>query len=92
MKIIRGRSPPHLCCGKYLKCKGGAEKWGGWFEEKNWIGWQEHMKGLVSRLNTLLASPENAIELISPQEQKNDLAAEQADCSAVGNSWPNMEL
>lgn len=69
-----------------------GEKWGGWFEEKNWIGWQEHMKELVSRLNTLLASPENAIELISPQEQKNDLAAEQADCSAVGNSWPNMKL
>lgn len=55
-----------------------GEKWGGWFEEKNWIDWQEHMKTLVSRLNTLLTSPESSIELISPQEQENDLVAGQS--------------
>ena len=42
---------------------------GGWFEEKNWIGWQKHMSELVERMDTLLASEEDKIELIQPQEQ-----------------------
>ena len=45
-------------------------KWGGWFEEKNWIGWQEHMTELVSRLDTLLESSEAEIELITLQRPK----------------------
>ena len=44
-----------------------GEKWGGWFEEKNWIGWQEHMAELVSRLDILLESSEAKIELIPLQ-------------------------
>lgn len=24
-----------------------GEKWGGWFKEKDWIGWQEHMTVLI---------------------------------------------
>lgn len=48
-----------------------GRKWGGWFEEKNWISWQEHMEGLAGRLEVLLASPENKIELIQPQEQES---------------------
>lgn len=46
-------------------------KWGGWFKEKDWIGWQKHMEGLTGRLDVLLASPENHIELLLPQEQEN---------------------
>ena len=42
----------------------------GWFEEKNWIGWQEHMTELVSRLDTLLESSEAEIELITLQRPK----------------------
>lgn len=48
-----------------------GEKWGGWFKEKDWIGWQEHMTTLVNRLDTLLGSQENHFELISLQEQQN---------------------
>ncbi len=48
-----------------------GEHWGGWREEKSWIGWQEHMATLVSRLDTLLASPGSHIELIPSQEQEN---------------------
>lgn len=44
-----------------------GEKWGGWFEEKNWIGWQEHMAELISRLDILLESSEGKIELIPLQ-------------------------
>lgn len=74
-----------------------GQKWGGWFEEKDWIDWQEHMQTLVSRLNTLLTSSESTVELISPQKQKNGLVAEQlhedkADCPSVDNDWPNMKL
>ena len=60
---------------RHIKEEAGAQtedgkKWGGWFEEKNWIGWQEHMAELVSRLDTLLESSEAEIELISLQRQK----------------------
>jgi hypothetical protein len=53
-----------------LRAKYG-EEWGGWFKEKDWIGWQEHMTTLASRLDTLLVSSENHIELIPPQGQEN---------------------
>lgn len=44
-----------------------GRKWGGWFEERNWVGWQEHMGGLASRLNGVLASPKNHLELYSQE-------------------------
>ena len=47
------------------------DRWGGWFEEKNWHDWQNHMSMLVSRMDSLLASPESQIELLHPQEQAN---------------------
>lgn len=53
-----------------------GEHWGSWREEKNWIGWQEHMTTLVSRLDILLASPGSHIELIPSQEQENGPAME----------------
>lgn len=57
---------------KYAKkSAAGSRKWGGWFEEQDWIGWQKHMEGLVGRLDALLASPRNHIELVPPQEQEN---------------------
>ena len=53
------------------KCKAEhGEMWGGWFEEKNWIGWQEHMEALVSCLDTLLAAEGNLLELVPQQQQK----------------------
>lgn len=55
------------------KCKAEhGEMWGGWFEEKNWIGWQEHMEALVSCLNTLLAAEGNLLELVPQQQIKRD--------------------
>lgn len=47
--------------------------WNGWFEEKNWIGWQEHMENLVNRLDTLLACPKERLELVSLQKQEQGL-------------------
>lgn len=46
-------------------------KWGGWFEEKNWIGWQRHMKDLISRLDELLALPGDSVELVPSKTQEN---------------------
>lgn len=47
-------------------------KWNGWFEEKDWIGWQEHMTSLVSRLDTLIQlSASQTIDLLSPQIQES---------------------
>nr|WP_290100889.1 DUF4259 domain-containing protein [Enterocloster clostridioformis] len=43
---------------------------GGWFKKEDWISWQKHMEGLIGRLDVLLASPENRIQLISALEQK----------------------
>lgn len=45
-----------------------GEKWGGWFEERNWIGWQVHMENLVRRLDMLLEMPGTGIELVPLQE------------------------
>ena len=56
---------------KYAESQpGDGAKWGGWFEEKNWVGWQKHMAELVSRLDTLLESSEAEIELITLQRPK----------------------
>lgn len=44
-------------------------RWNGWFEEKDWMGWQEHMAALIGRLDGVLASPENHVELLSVQQQ-----------------------
>lgn len=57
----------------YAKKNAAAEtengrKWGGWLQEQDWINWQKHMEGLVSRLDVLLAAPESRIELLSSQE------------------------
>ena len=53
---------------KYAESQtGDGAKWGGWFEEKNWIDWQEHMEKLVGRLDIILDSPEAEIELIPLQ-------------------------
>lgn len=39
--------------------------WNGWFEEKNWLGWQEHMGTLISRLDELLTFHGNSVELLA---------------------------
>jgi len=53
-----------------LSAKYDGEKWGGWFEKKNCIGWQEHMKTLTNRLDMLLAIGGDRIELIASQQQQ----------------------
>lgn len=46
--------------------------WNGWFEEKNWIGWQKHMESLLSRLDTLAQSLAiQTIDLLSLKSQEN---------------------
>lgn len=47
-------------------------KWGGWFEKKDWINWQRHMKALIIRLDMLLASAEDIIEIMSVKEQNQE--------------------
>lgn len=47
--------------------------WNGWFQEKDWLGCQEHMGTLVSRLDELLTFPGNSVELLSlrqPEERQ----------------------
>ncbi len=45
-----------------------GRKWNGWFEKKNWVGWQEHMAALAGRLDGLLAAPEECVELVPVQQ------------------------
>lgn len=66
-----------------LRAQGG-EKWGGWFEEKDWIGWQEHMATLINCLDTLIDSQENHVELLFPQEQQT------GECNK--NDSPNASM
>jgi len=57
-----------------FRAKHGNDEWdqrGGWREEKDWYGWQNHMSMLVSRMDSLLSSPGSQIELLHPQEQAN---------------------
>ena len=37
--------------------------YGGWFAEKDWIGWQKHMENLISRMDELLQSPGETVDL-----------------------------
>lgn len=44
----------------------GLDKWSGWFKEKDWLAWQEHMEGLVERMDALLASSQGSgMELLA---------------------------
>ena len=50
----------------------GTGEWdqrNGWRENEDWQGWKDHMAGLVSRMDGLLALPDSRIELIKPREQ-----------------------
>ena len=49
---------------------------GGWREEKDWTGWQDHMSSLIGRLDVLIAFPESTIELNRMQEQQAGLTME----------------
>lgn len=63
---------------KFAKEKDGfSQNRGGWLKEKDWQDWQDHMVTLVSRLNALLAFPEDRIELSKLQGQKKDPVIEQ---------------
>ena len=45
-------------------------KWGGWFKEENWVGWQEHMTYLVGCLDVLLSSVGSQVELVNMKDQE----------------------
>ena len=49
-----------------------GSKWGGWFKEQDWIAWQDHMKLLIDRMDTLLESPEDKIELMGQPKQTEE--------------------
>lgn len=56
-----------------IKNADGLKKWGGWFEEKNWLRWQGYMKTLIIRLNRLLAVPESRVDLMASWEPEQRL-------------------
>ncbi len=39
---------------------------GGWFDPKDWDGWQKHMEGLIHRLDGVLALEGSTLELAHP--------------------------
>lgn len=41
-----------------------GDQWGGWFAEKDWNDWKNHMQTLVNRIDALCALPDDPIELI----------------------------
>lgn len=53
-----------------------GRKWGGWFKERDWISWQDHMECLIRRMDQLLAASENTVELIRPAKQDMDVHME----------------
>lgn len=60
-----------------------GRKWNGWFEEKDWVGWQEHMTNLVSRLDSLLASMGDSLDFLTSQEQSSETQPENNDFSIM---------
>lgn len=44
----------------------------GWFEEKDWIGWQQHMETMIERLGELYARPGDKIELLPLEQMQED--------------------
>ena len=64
-------APDPFCRRAELDAQKG-EYYGGWFEEKDWIGWQKHMENLISRLDELIAQPEQEIEFIKTQTMKEN--------------------
>jgi len=75
LKWLRGYISDTLESAKanaVYRAEHAAYEWdlrGGWREEQDWLGWQEHMSTLVNRLDTLISSPDNIVELNQPQEQ-----------------------
>ena len=47
-----------------------GRKWNGWFKEKDWNNWQNHMECLIRHMDELLSTPEDTIELIQPETQE----------------------
>lgn len=44
--------------------------WNGWLQKADWTAWQEHMEALAARLDGLLASPRDPVELLSYGSQE----------------------
>ena len=57
---------------------------GGWFDEKDWFGWQTHMEQLIGRMDQLLCSSEPVIQLIRTAEQKMEVQAARANGPQMG--------
>ena len=60
-----------------------GHKWGGWFQKKDWIDWQNHMAVLIGRLDGVLAGDGSTLELYSGAAQAAAYMPEQAQ---TGNS------
>lgn len=54
-----------------------GRKWGGWFQEKDWLGWQNHMATLIGRLDGVLAAEGNSLVLFSASAQESAAEAKQ---------------
>ena len=57
---------------------------GGWFDEKDWFGWQTHMEQLIGRMDQLLCSSEPVIQLIRQAEQKMEVQTARANGPQMG--------
>lgn len=57
---------------------------GGWFDEKDWFGWQTHMEQLIGRMDQLLCSSEPVIQLIRTAEQRMEVQAARANGPQMG--------
>lgn len=60
-----------------------GHKWGGWFQKKDWMDWQNHMAVLIGRLDGILAAEGSTLELYSGVVQT---AAPLAEQEQAGNS------
>lgn len=65
---------------------------GGWFQKKDWIDWQKHMKNLVNRLD-VLSYQGNQIELISPEvRQRMNASKCYTDMPACARLFYELEI
>lgn len=59
--------------------EGTNRRWNGWFQKEDWMHWQAHMEGLIGRLEELLETPGERLELIAWTGQESKTQEELAD-------------
>ena len=69
-----------------------GENWGGWFEEQDWRGWQEHMANLTGRVEALLALPGDQLDLLALPQPEQCQEQEEGEQTMEEQENPSVPL